>query len=55
MKLTHYEVYARSVYGSDVLEFDTYEEALKAAQEWQLKTKDKVVIAKVDEEWIEWQ
>lgn len=48
----HYEVYALSVYGSDVLEFDTVEEAIKEAKEWQTRTNNEVVVVKVTEEEI---
>ena len=52
MKRTKYEVFVDSVYGSDVLTYDTYKEAFKAAEDWlkDLKKGEKIVILKVTEE-----
>lgn len=51
----YYEVYAQSAYGSDVLTFDTWEEALVAAKEWQSETENEIVIVKVEKEWLKWK
>lgn len=53
-KQISYEVFVNSVYGSDVVEKDTLEEAIKVAKEWQKETKDEVVILKKTLEEVKW-
>lgn len=55
MKRVYYQVFANSVYGSDVLEFDQQGEAVQAAKKWQLETDTEIVIIKVSEEEIKWE
>lgn len=47
-----YQVYVDSVHGSDLLEYDDYEDALKEARKWkkELKGDEKVIIAKITTE-----
>lgn len=52
---TYYQVFANSVYGSDVLEFDQQGEAIKAAKDWQKECDKEIVILKCTEEEIKWQ
>lgn len=52
---TYYQVFANSVYGSDVLEFDKQGEAIKAAKDWQKECDKEIVILKCTEEEIKWQ
>lgn len=49
--MIHYEVFVDSAYGSDVLDCDTLEEAIKKAEEWKkelTKTYEHVIITKVE-------
>ena len=55
MEVQYYEVYAQSAYGSDVLTFDSWEEALAAAKEWQSETENEIVIVKVEKQWLRWK
>lgn len=48
-----YNVYALNVYGSDVVQCDTLEQARKEAQEWKKETMEIIVIEKVTKEVIE--
>ena len=50
-----YQVFVNSVYGSDIVEFDTYEEALAEAKKWQTEVDEEVVILKITEEEIKWK
>lgn len=54
MKKTYYQIFVDSVNGSDIIERDTFEEAKKEAVEWAqettLKSHEKVVVVKVEEE-----
>ena len=43
----HYEVFAVSIHGSDVVECDTLEDAIKEAKEWSKKTDCEVLIQEI--------
>lgn len=47
--MVKFEVYADTVYGSDVLTFDTIEEALKEAKEWKKHSNNNILIVRVEE------
>lgn len=46
--MKYYEVYAVSIHGSDILEFDTLVEAKKEARKWSKDCDCDVVIHKVE-------
>ena len=47
MIIIHYEVFALSVYGSDVIRCDTLEQAIKEAKEFSKHTDNEVLIQEV--------
>jgi len=47
---TYYQIFADSVYGSDIVEKDTLNEARKVADEWAKTSKCKIVVLKVTEQ-----
>ena len=53
-KQTTYEVFVNSVYGSDVVEYDTLEDAIKSAKSWQDCVDEEVIILKKTVEEVAW-
>ena len=49
-KVVRYEVFADSVYGSDVVHADTLNEARKKAEEWAKDSNCPIVVMKVEEQ-----
>lgn len=46
----HFEIFADSVYGSDILYADTLNEARKKAEEWAKDSDCPIVVVKVEEQ-----
>ena len=49
-KVIHYEVYADSVHGSDVVVREYLNEALKCAEDWSKNSDCPIIVAKVTTE-----
>ena len=53
-KTVEYEVYADSVWGSDVITCDTKEEAIERAKEWKKDCDKPIVILEITKEIVEY-